>query len=338
MVRHRKNSFSKKTEPQIRNGKNPIEIDPRSRTAVFQAINQINPENEYVIIKRRIIPTQYSKFFRKNRQFALPLFPEDSLEKALEEIELEGEKVKVLPEGFEPSRMIVKAYENNGLLPRMGYSYPSIEGPRNIPMRILLRDVLEGARLYAYQFSNTFGVFPFELEIYDATEKVNTHGAEVHVRTSSRTEGSNRYEFRIFSFPIKDTESQRNIAFNLETDHHCKAKEKREIHLDEADNPELTPRQAILDPHECSAIYTAIRHFTKQGNLIPFKNCPIPIPSENLARIYNLIDNNVLIKEEGKLRRTRIEDQEVLLTWAVNYLGPKKSLNAKGNKLQDYAF
>ena len=237
-------------------------------------------DGEYLSFSRGVLPGKYGARSEEKRLPVswMPSF--DSEDEALEFYAAHGANV------------LGTRNANFGLMnvgESLAYGWKPLRGKVKV---VPFAEVLEGARLFSYSHSDTFGIRPVDVErVYGQ----GLRGDDAFVAVPSRTKNQGRYKFKVEHLPVK----RKNVGLVSEafdTDHKCDRKSFYMNHKFGLKGVEL------VCAHEVAAMMAVAEHFSP-GNDGPLWYSPLAIPSMDLVREYAKLVTKVLVEEEGKKAR-----------------------------------
>jgi hypothetical protein len=214
----------------------------------------------------------------------------------------------------------------------VGYTYQSIFSEKNKQFRrVSLVECLEGAKLYAYLHQECEGFIPLiDIVPYADESKAEKKGAYVHVTIPSREKGNRRYTIMFESVPLIDTEDKRKTAMQLSSTHACKYKE---FFIGYSD----CFKRLDFCCHDIAAYFALIENYAKEGNIIPFQECPFAVPTQKAIDFYRKLGTRVLIKDSDRgIRKLTNVEKEVLLFGQVYKKGHDALYFPLQGKVKDY--
>ncbi len=171
-----------------------------------------------------------------------------------------------------------------------------------VPMRGTMKvvpfaELLEGARIVAYGYSDRNFVSPVDVErIYG--EPTLRRGADVMVAVPSRTQGRGRYKFKMEHLPYDTQWRSPLVSEAFKTDHRCDRKSNYINHKAGVKGVE------IICAHEVAALFQAAVHFRETRNIHLMRNLPIPIPTLDLLKEYAKLASRVIFENEDQKARS----------------------------------
>ncbi|PLW79323.1 hypothetical protein C0585_08310 [Candidatus Woesearchaeota archaeon] len=306
--------------------------------------------DEAVILETQLIPKQNVR----KKKFGKGFSPSREFRKYGGEVHIKSPTLEEIA-SFRPVDARFEAMESIDAKAYNGLVFTPFSGDDLRPRKIPLIESLEGAKLYAYaclkhrdedepfSISNYFQDKHFksiiELFPYDDARGVEMDGAEIDVKMPSRHK-TGRYKFKLTSVPVIDNENKQKISYSFNSTHECDS--KRGIIRFKHPQAEGERNLVTLDSHDVAAYLAVIDMYSRQGNIIPLEQSQIPIPTQRTVDFYEKLNNNVLIKDNGKTRPLNLAEKEILL-WGLVYKtqGSEKpedhpTFFAKGTKVRDY--
>lgn len=207
--------------------------------------------------------------------------------------------------------------------------------------KISLIECVEGARIFAY--SHQVPGTSLDVKAYSDCDRVFSEGAEVVSRVPSRTRKEKRHELKLVSVPFKDSSEKYLISQNIGSDHSCGSK-RFNIRYRYTDDKESSGI-VNLCAHEVAAYLQLVQQeWENNKNIIPLQMSPFAIPSQETARYYLNLENNVLVKDptlvgKDKLRKMNRAEKEIALWAFVKRYGHDRTFFAKPSRdgnVRDY--
>ncbi|MGV8142316.1 MAG: hypothetical protein ACP5NS_01625 [Candidatus Pacearchaeota archaeon] len=226
----------------------------------------------------------------------------------------------------------------------LGYSFRPVQGTDRRQRRVPFVWLLEGARLYAYAETMTKGI---EVKPYGDSARVSTEGASITVNVPSRTAKKPRYTTKINSFPLVDNAEKRAIVWGMSSTF----EEGREplhstfnIRYRFMEDPQAS-NVFTFYPHDIASVWSAIRHFSRRSNRVPWDMDPFAKPSQKEVGLYLRMCNNVVIKDptlksKDKRRKLHVAEKSILLARSIGVLGHDQTMfwdsRRDPKRMQDY--
>ena len=356
--------FRKPTARQITKGKNGIEAVDN----LVDALLKLDPETEYLIIDRDLIP---ERFFYENPETYNRLLTETDprviaklRKERLARTEASRKFMKHGPEIHYPRFSSVDEIVLNTIKKRWtpmdwrgdrfdtaspgfyaAWSYAPIVGTNDKRKRkVPLVEVAKGAKLfdYASRFAPII-VTPYA----DSERDLELEGGSAIVEVPSRTPKARKYKFEISGFPVADNQMKVVIANSLISNHACSDMlyRIRKTYVNDKESSKVFN----WDAHDIAGWYAILYHYLSpkgKRNKIPLENSQIPLPSQLFADIYDRLRYNAVIRtfeREGQKRKSLYPldnaEMEITMHGAVQKLGHDATLVSKARrdgKLADY--
>ncbi len=282
----KKSFFREPTRAQI-SRRNKIEISPAE---LDEAIDELKNTDNYILVRGILVPAQYDS----HRKF-IKHAPEIIARHPKSQIETQTHRQFPYQAKREALNKIIEN-EKSGK-PKIDFAgwgfYPfQLDGRKR---RILFTTDFEAAQLYAYAHQSGAQI---SVKPYADSKRVRKEGAEIMVEVPSRTEGRNRYKFKLMSVPVIDSPEKFVIAHNLGTNHSCPDVDFR-IRYRFEDQAE-TSQVVNLDSHVGAAYLAVIDFFwlPENGRIKVPLNCgQFDIPTSAALEFYKSLAGRVLIQE-----------------------------------------
>ena len=221
--------------------------------------------------------------------------------------QLETQELKQFP--FQAKREALKKLKQN----EVAWEFEDFAGWGFYPFhldgrkrRILFTTDFEATQLYAYAHQSGA---PILVRPYAEARKVRKEGAEVFVEVPSRTEGKDRYKFKLMSVPVIDLPEKFVIAHNLGTTHSCPDVDFRIRYRYE--NQAETSQVVNLDAHVGAAYLGVIDHFwTTEKNRVPLSCGQFDIPTFDALQFYKTLLSRVLMQETPDSKPRKLDRAE----------------------------
>lgn len=339
----KKNIFRRLIADRIRKGRRQVV----ARTNIVERLLDIDPETQYLIIDRRLIPEDFyrsgskvltrteasRKFMKHGEEIRFRRFR--SVEKAIQGMQ-ERNRIPL------DIRKEIYGQAEPGFW--CAYSFIPIIGNDKRKRKVALTEVLEGAKLYAYAEKDGRKI---QVRTYSDAKRVAVDGGIVDIVLPSRRPKRQSYEFSIMGIPVVDNSHKYVLANAVISDHSCPDMRNRGKRYRFADDKENS-RVFNWCAHDIAAWYAVVDHYwNREHNLIPLQMSQIPLPSRLMADMYQRLTDNTLIwtreraEKRAQLYPLNNAELEILVHNAAITLGHDKTLfcdKRRDGDLRDYGW
>jgi hypothetical protein len=339
----KKDIFGRPSADSIRKGRKQVV----ARKNIVERLLDINPETQYLIIDRRLIPDDFYRMSRKvltrteaNRKFMkhgeeIRFRRFRSIDKAIEGMQ---EKNKI------PLQIRKELYEAAEPGFWCAYSFIPIIGNDKRKRKVALTEVLEGAKLYAYAERDGRKI---QVRTYADAKRVAIDGGIADIILPSRSPKRQSYEFSLMGIPVTDDSHKYVLANTVISDHSCPDMRHRGKRFRFADDKENS-RVFNWCAHDIAAWYAVVDHYwNREHNVVPLQMSQIPLPSRLMADLYQRLTASTLIwtrespENKANLYPLNNAELEILLQNASIKLGHDETLfcdKRRDGDLRDYAW
>ncbi|RME77632.1 hypothetical protein D6774_03785 [Candidatus Woesearchaeota archaeon] len=211
-----------------------------------------------------------------------------------------------------------------------GYSYKA-RGLDQRTVIVSLDQCVAGALLYIYdaRLGNQ------DITFYAQSKRVEREGCDVVVSIPSRRKKHPRYTISFHQVPFSDTEQKYALWQKMRWDHtneHQRYRELRKKFSWQKECSTYIPATAQPIAAYLKIINAAVN---EQKNIVPLQMNPFAIPTQRTVDVYLKMYNNLLIRDEGGLRKPNQAESEIILWELVRQQGHDKTFYAK-KKLVEY--
>ncbi|MEM4230675.1 MAG: hypothetical protein QXF25_02270 [Candidatus Pacearchaeota archaeon] len=317
---------------------------------LVEKIMSLNPKNEGLILRFRLIPTKFGKnneiASRKNLRHGqyFELEQPYSVEKCLRTREIPLEiRQKAL------SRLTRIPEEENFCL---GYSYrPPFDSKDKTRIYVPFWSIMDGCFRDTYDGRVCKEMPPdfnagSKIEFDKGGQRVEREGLVVIVKVPSSTQSHGKYRIKWIHVPVVDNEWKRVICWKTRPAYGSEVPAHKEFNIRylEASTVDDSDFHMIY-PQEVHAWHVIVRYFMSKHNLVPFERSQIAIPSKAAAEFWNKICNNVIIYDpsinngKGGYRHLHIDEKSMLQARQIGVLGPEKIMYwdaERDGRIRDY--
>ncbi|MBW2996747.1 hypothetical protein KY349_00230 [Candidatus Woesearchaeota archaeon] len=338
----KKDIFKRPSAKQIMKGKKQVV----ARTNLVERILEIDPETQYLLIDRQVIPEM--SFYKRNsrkrmsRTEASRMFMKHGPEVMFPRLRNRAEALaRMKDHNLAPNHLRQEVYDKLSPGFFCAYSFrPAIR--RNTKRKVPLTEVLEGAKIYAY--AQRHGM-PMEVKPYADSAGTSKKGGSVIVTVPSRTPKQESYTFAIHGIAVKDDDNKYIVANRLISTHSCFDTMFKDLKYNLPDDSE-DAEVFNWDAHAIAGFYATIGYFIrKDHNTVPLQMSPMPLPSRLLVDVYQRFTRNaVILTNERKNQKKNFyplnnAELEIAVENAVIRLGHDNTLFCQLDRdgaLRDY--
>lgn len=330
----KKKFFKKHTVNQILKDREVYEKNNNAWLA--GAIDSIDT-NEAIIFSGNIVPVKYIEGTHEGQPSRRTQISHNFLKHG-PEVKLRRHYTlqNAIEDGKTPHEMIKNAFEENRHKIACGYSF--VPNGKDKRKRIVsLVECLEGAKLFHYANNSSASIDIKNYNNMNKAARIATEGATAVVGVPSRTPDQGKHNLTLTSIATRDTEGKFGIWQGIASNDSCGHQLFNFGYNKEEDIESSNVYRP--DAHEVAAYLQIANTLEKDGNIIPTQMSPFAIPSEDLMKFYDKLNNNVVINyvsgSNHKMAPLNKAEKEILLWGYVSSHKHEDAFETK-NKIAMY--